>query len=589
MNPRPDLARIDDLIARNRLKEALTAAEQSLARKPGDIDLISILSFILFKTGDLPRAEHFARQLAHTLPTSGHAQHNLGNCLLKLGRTADALPILTRALELEPNEINIFIALADCLTKLNRSTDALHTIDRALQLVPNDPRLLRSRAHALHNRGRIELALPIYQSLAVSHPADLDAAASICSALNYSPTATREQTLAAHRRFAELLTQGGGNSFARPKGAGSPRGKNNPLRVGILSPDLRDHAVGHLIANFIEHTDRSLIHIGCYTTTGEDAVSARLKAQSDNWRLFRGATFASIADAIIKDKVDLLLDLAGHTNGNLLATLALRPAPVQCTYTGYPNTTGLSAVDFRIVDSLTDPAGYEAFATERLLRLDPCYMSYRPPDPMPDITPLPAGDHGPITFASFSSLLKYNEPLLKLWSRVLAAVPNSRLVLMHTALTDEGVRNDLRARFASHGVDPARIILQKPQPSRDGVFRAYQSIDIGLDTAPYNGGVTLAESLLMGVPFITLVGHTSAARTGLSVLSAVDLPDLCAHNEDQYIQLAAGLAADRSRLTKLRANLRSTILSSCICNGPGFARRFENLLFEAWKNAVPTA
>ncbi len=570
----PASAHITNLVDRGEYRKAIPLIEQALRRAPDDLDLIALMSFVLFRAHELVRAEHFARRTLDKLPNHPHAQHNLGNILAQLGRHDEALPFLTRALELAPREPSIRAALATSLSCLNRPSSAAALLREGLTLDPHNTVLRTNLAHALHAVGRIEQALPLLRELLPAHAGDSAFLDAYCGVLNYAPGVSRAEIFEAHRAWGRLVESvvPAPHVFTRPF-----RKPGEKLHVGLLSSDLREHAVGYLIEDLLQHADRSRVTISCYTGGAkEDAAMVRLRGLADRWMSVANRSYADAAALIRAERVHCLIDLAGHTKGQMLQVFTHRAAPVQLTYTGYPNTTGLKDCDYRVVDSLTDPRGGEAFHTEKLLYLDPCYMSYRPPADLPGVTPRdPAA---PLTFGSFSSLLKYNEPLIALWSRVLGAVPRARLVLMHTALNDPGVREDLRGRFAAHGIDPARIDPRPPAPSRLGVFTAAAEVDIALDTFPYNGAVTIVESLLMGVPYISRVGETSASRAGLSILSSVGLPELCARTDEEFVQAGVALANDPARLGELRATLRQRVLASPICRGQSFAARFIEAL-----------
>jgi predicted O-linked N-acetylglucosamine transferase (SPINDLY family) len=249
------------------------------------------------------------------------------------------------------------------------------------------------------------------------------------------------------------------------------------------------------------------------------------------------------------------------------------------TYLGYPATTGLQTIDYRLVDSTTDPYGADDFATEKLLRVEPCFLCYRPPSAMPAVNVRP---QGPITFVSFTNLLKISTPLLALWVRVLNAVPGSRLLMKHFSLQEQEVRAELARRLHGLGLSPDRIDLRPPLDQREDHLAAYHEADICLDTAPYNGTTTIFESLLMGVPVVTLSGRLHAGRVTESIIRNVGLSDLVALNEDEYVAKAAALAADHARRAELRQTLRERLLQSPLCDEPGHARRMVDTLYRAW-------
>ncbi len=563
------------LLDQRRFDQAIPILKRALAANPRDPQLTSLMGYACFATGNYPQAEFYSRQSVALMPANAQAHANLGSALVSQARFAEALTHLDRAITLDPRDDIAAAAHISCLLSLTRITDAVAAARAALAAFPNHPHILKSLASALHSAGRIDEALPLLaRSVAQApSPGSLQLWASMH---NYAPNTPRERTLQAHQAFARALAPA---TPPRP-----PSTNHTPLRIGLLSPDLRRHSVADVIEPFIEHADRTKLFLACYSAAShEDATSARLKSKADLWRNIFTTPDPAAADLIRKDRIDILIDLAGLTSGQRLGILTLRPAPMQMTYAGYPNTTGLTCIDHRIVDAITDPPGAEPFSTEHLLRL-PCSTIYNPPASAPAITPAPFTTTNRITFASFASLLKYNDQLINLWSRTLQAVPNSRLLLKHLALEDSTVRADLLTRFTAAGAPPNSVEALPPTKSHEDHLAIYAQVDIALDTFPYNGTVTILEAMHMGVPTISLAGDTTAARMGLSLLTAAGLPDLCTTTQDAYIQTAAALANNPTRLTTLRATLRQTLATSPLCDAPSFCRHLEAALIEAWQS-----
>ena len=282
--------------------------------------------------------------------------------------------------------------------------------------------------------------------------------------------------------------------------------------------------------------------------------------------------------------VDILVDLAGHTAGNRMPLFSLRPAPVQVTYLGYPNTTGLSTMDYRITDAWADPPGQtEALHTEKLIRLDHGFLCYTPPEAAPEVDPSPHRKTGAVTFGSFNNMAKFNAGVASLWASVLKAVPGSRLIMKFKTLSDPEVRQTVIDAFAANGVSSDRLSLHGFLPSFADHFALYNRIDIGLDTTPYNGTTTTCEALWMGVPVLALAGRTHVARVGVSILTGLGLSELVAQSREDYVQMAAALARDCRRLDALRKGLRPRMQASPLMDGPGFARRVESAYRAMWR------
>jgi len=284
------------------------------------------------------------------------------------------------------------------------------------------------------------------------------------------------------------------------------------------------------------------------------------------------------------DGIDILVDLAGHTGGSRLAVLALRPAPLQAMYLGYPATTGLSAVDFRLTDAWADPEGSEAHGVEWPLRIEGGFCCYRPPDAAPEVAPLPALATGHVTFGSLTNTIKVNDRVVALWAEVLGAVPNSRLLLRRAAFESAAVRERITNAFAAAGVAPERVdCLTGADTDQAGYLATYHRIDLGLDTFPYAGHTTTCESLWMGVPVVTLAGGTFVSRVGVSVLSMAGLDDLIAPDAAAFVAIARRLATDLDALAALRANLRERLRGSPLLDAPGFTGRLEAAYRAVWR------
>jgi predicted O-linked N-acetylglucosamine transferase (SPINDLY family) len=370
-----------------------------------------------------------------------------------------------------------------------------------------------------------------------------------------------------------------------PVGAAFP-GSLDPdrcLRIGFMSPDFRAHSAAYFIAPLLRALDRGTFEPIAYAAFDEfppDAMTDEFRRLCPQWRDISGLRGEPLDRAIRSDRVDVLVDLAGHTAGHRLETLARRPAPVIASWLGYPCTTGIPGVDLRIVDAITDPAPEaDAFATERLARIDGCFVCYgaRPDAPAPDLLP-----PGAPVFGSFNNIAKLDQPVVALWSRLLHEAPGSRLLLKSANLGQHAVREHTEARFAAHGVSADRLELVGGLPALDHLA-FYSRMHVALDPFPYSGTTTTCEALWMGVPVVTLAGRSHAGRVGMSLLSAAGMPDLVAGSPREYVRIANELAADQGRLRALRAGLRERLRSSGLCDGPGFARRFGALIREEWR------
>ncbi len=508
---------------------------------------------------------------------------------LRLKRLDDALRHAQAAVAIDPRDRRARATLASILSTRGLAVQAAEACVIDGRVPQDDPALVACAAAGLLSAGRADQAVALYRDSASLMPRDATIASNLCNALNYLDTARDEEIHRAHEQYGALVAQ-------KYPTSSCPINDPNPdrtIRVGVLSPDLHRHSVAFFLLALFEHLDRSRFELLVFDTaaTGHaDAMTARLRACAGVWREIGTISWHDLTRAIRADKVDILLELSGHTPWHALELLPHRPAPIQVTYLGYPNTTGLACVDYRIVDSITDPPPHaDALATERLVRLDPCFLCFTPPPESPAVAPSPCSAGEPLTFASFNATQKLNDTDLRLWGRVLDAVPGSRLLLKAMGFKDPDLRDRLTGRLAALGLDSSRVRIEGPNDAPGDHLAQYHRVDLALDTYPYHGTTTTCEALYMGVPVLTLRGSRHASRVGASLLHAVGLDDLIADSPDDYVSKASALARDAVRLARLRAELRPRMLASPLCDAPAFARRFERLLRSVWHAACAQA
>jgi len=450
---------------------------------------------------------------------------------------------------------------------------------------PADLEAVGALAHALKESGQADEALALLRPHVEARNANPRLLHLYAFTLNYAPGVSTADIAAAHRRYAAALEAEPGARAAPvhripPPEAGGERPRR--LRIGLVSGDFRRHSVTSFLLPLLEHVGRGRFEIVCYSThAAEDDFTRQYERQATHFRRVHTQNADELAATIASDRVHILIDLAGCTWNNRLAVFARRPAPVQVAWLGYPAPTGLSAMDFRVVDALTDAAdGAPLAVPEQPLRLEPCMLAYRPYPDAPPVNERPAG--APLVLGCFGAVPKLNAPLLSLYARTLEVVPGSELLFRHVSLAEAGLREDLVKRVMAAGVkDRSRIKVEPPAPAEGSVMPAYHAVDISLDTFPYNGTTTLCESLWMGVPVVSLTGDRTASRMGLTILSRVGLPELAASSEDAFVNTAALLASDHQRRAELRRTLRARV-QSALCDAGSFARAFEDALEQSW-------
>ncbi len=600
-------------LSQGRLEVSAQSFRAALAVRPDYGNALFNLAGIALRQGDPPAAIEAYQRLLALSPEDADAHHQLGKVLLRSGRVDESATRFERALALRPGFPDALINLANAYINQGRHEDAVRCCEQALALRADSAEAQLTLAIACYKLGRLdestracERAIALrpdyaeaYVNLANSHnrPGGLEqAAAAIRRALELDPDftaahsallvtlqymgeVTPAQSFAEHRRFAAR--------FEAPLKAGwrahpNTRDPERRLKIGYLSPDFRRHSVAWFIEPVFTAHDKTQVEVyGYYNHHRQDEVTARLAAAADHWLPCRDLADAQLAERIQDDGIDILVDLAGHTNENRLLVLARKPAPVQVTWLGYPATTGLDAMDYRFCTRDTDPPGQESWHSEALYRLPRSLWCYRPPAERPASTPdARARRPDAITFGSMNNPAKIAPERIVLWAGILLAVPGSRLIMSN--IPEGPVSDTLRARFTGRGIAPERLHFPGRLPASD-YWALLDQIDIALDPFPYNGTTTTCETLWAGVPVVTQAGETSAARAGYALLKAVGLEALAATCDADYARIAIELARDTARLDALRMELPARFAASPLRDEAGFTRDLEAAYRDIWR------
>lgn len=368
-----------------------------------------------------------------------------------------------------------------------------------------------------------------------------------------------------------------------PRPRANARDPDRPLRVGYVSADFKRHPVGYFLKAVLSMHDRSEVETFCYANgIRTDDVTRELADVADNWRPIVAAGDAEVAEIVRRDKIDILVDLSGHTAGHRLALFARKPAPIQVTWLGYFGTTGVSAIDYILVDSAICPAGDEDQFTESPVRLPNSYLCYAPPINAPDAAAPPSLTRGYPTFGCFNRLAKIGPEVIAVWSDILHAVPSAHLALKDIVFDDEQDRKRIQSAFASHGISADRLDLSG-RSSHDQYLGAYANLDVALDPFPFNGATTTVEALWMGVPVVTLSGDRFVSRMGTSLMGAVGLSGYIASTPADYVRIAVAAAGRPDALAALRSGLRDRVAGSPLCDGAAFTRNLEDAYRTMWR------
>ena len=566
------------------LQGKLDAAAQRYAwvaaRRPDIPGIHSNLGIVLQAQGKLDQAVAcFERALA-LKPDLIEAHTNLALVLGMLGQQDRAIAHYRTALTLRPDLSGIYANLGMALQAQGKMEEAVEVYRRGLALNPNDPAGLCNLGGALQDLGRLAEARATFEKALAIKPDYAAVHSNILVLLNYDPTIDDAGLLEAHRGYDRQVTAPLLRAATPPTNDRSPE---RTLRVGYVSGDFSRHPVGYFIQPVLAAHDPAAVEAWCYSgRVVEDDLTARLRTLAPHWQATVGIGDAELAERIRADGIDILVDLSGHTGANRLPVFGRKPAPVQVAWLGYFNTTGVSAIDYVLMDAATVPEGSERWFSETVVRLPEGRFCYAPPDYAPAVAALPARSAGRVSFGSFNNMTKVTPAVIALWARVLQAVPGSRLILKWKSLADAAECDRLRQAFGAHGIAPERLELRGQTP-HDAMLGEYGEVDIGLDPFPFCGGLTSCEALWMGVPIVTLPGSRPVSRQTLGFLSQLGLAELAADSDDAYVATAAALAGDLDRLAALRAGLRARMAASSLCDGARFTRGLEAAYRDMWR------
>lgn len=574
-----------------RAAAALTAYQRALAIRPDYVEAQYQCATLLLAAGHAEAAENSLRQVLRYNPKHAAAHNNLAVLLVNTGRLQAGLAASEKALQLQPDYAQAHNCRADALRRLGRLSAALTAIERALALQPEAADAHYNHANILLEMGRIRDAEASYQRALRLRPDDAHLHSNVLFVQAAQARLPPQAMLQALREWDQVHGQAGRQaSLSRPVSLSHPARHGNAerrLRIGYVSPHLRAHVVSYFFEPLLAAHDRQRFEIYCYACNLEaraDAVARRLQGMAEHWQFVGDLDDAQLAQRICDDQIDVLVDLAGHTTRNRLRVFTYRPAPVQVTYLGFFNSTGLAAMDYWLTDTVLHPPDTTECSTETLYRLPRCWVCYRPPPQAPALTPCPNQD-ARVVFGVFNNLSKLSTATWATWQALLQRVPGSRLLLMATALADSELAQALLERLAEQGIEPERIILRQGGDYAR-YFATFAEVDIVLDPFPRTGGTTTAEALWMGLPVISLAGQRYVERISASTLTAVGLTELIAHDTQDYLDKAVQLAQDPARRAVLRSQLRARMAQSPLCDAADLARAVEAAYSEMWERRL---
>ena len=523
--------------------KAQETVTEIIEKNPSRTDIMFMLAMVLVKTGQMDRAEYWYKKI----------------------------------LEQQPHAL-VYSELALICQSAGRLSEAREYLKSALELVPDNAELCNNLAMCLIQAGQTQESIDLLQKAVEEGPANAAIHSTFLLYLHYLPNLDPHILFTEHIRWSD--------SHVRPDRAkvshNNPPEPGRKLRIGYISADFCMHSVARFFEPLLDGRDRRSVEVYGYgNVTFPDQITERLKHKFDHYRNICGMSDEAVVGMIEEDAIDILVDLAGHTAGNRVLVLARKPAPIQVTYLGYPNTTGVQAVDYRLTDNLADTAGAQEFYTEELVSLPAGFLCYRPPEFAPPVASLAAERNGYVTFGSFNNSCKINPTIVALWSCILKANDKSHFLLKFKGGDDRHVRDHYLNLFEQWGIEPERVEIYGLKSPIEHLG-LYAEVDIALDTYPYNGTTTTCEAMWMGVPVISLVGRCHASRVGLSILTRTGLEFFAVSTPDEYVAKATALASKPDSLAKIRASMRERIAASGFCDANEFAGGVEEAYRKMW-------
>jgi len=561
--------------------EAVISFEKALATNPNLLHAYNYLGNIFQEKKQFDKSILSYEKALQINPSDPTAYINLGIVFHNTNEHEKAIQYFKAALRINPNLYQAYEYMGFSLSIVGDIEKAIESYQSALLINPNSEMTLVNLGNIIAKQGRLNEAENLFTHALQINPNNFKTNKTFLFNMLYNPKYDEQAILSEHlrvaKKFAEPLSV-----FVLPHT--NQRTVARRLRIGYVSPDFRRHPVAYFIEPVLAEHNRELFEVFCYSNADYcDDTTERIQNSTDQWRDIRTASDEKAAEIIRNDTIDILIDLAGHTANSRILLFARKPAPLQVTWIGYPPTTGLSTIDYKIVDQYTDPPGItERFYSEKLIRLPESFVCYLPDRESPEVGLLPVLTNGHITFGSFNTFKKVTPQVLESWARILKSVPGSYLILKNEIFSEKSICRHITDMFMQRGIIENRITLHAEDPSPKHL-ESYNSVDIGLDTFPFNGLTTTCEAMWMGVPVISLAGNGYAARAGVSLLSNVGLTDLIAKTSDEYISTAVNLANDLKRLQFLREHLRDMMSHSPLCDAKRFTANLESCYHRMWE------
>ena len=553
--------------------EALSCYERAAALRPDDYQIHIKKGHVLKTLGKLREAFTVYRNLLVTHPDKSETYHHMALVFFEKKEFDKVIQCYQKAVQLTPDHHLPYLMMGNAFESQKKLDQALKSYQKSIRIKPDNPLAYMDMGGTYWRMGNLTSALDSFRRACRLKTDFAEAHSNLLMAMQYDPKTTEKTIFDESNRWWDNH----GRPHFRNISKGYVEKQPSHLKIGYVSPDLRKHSVAWFFLPLIENHDPDCFETFCYSNVKKpDAVTAQIRKCCHHWRTTVDISGDAVAKQVQEDHIDILVDLAGHTRDNRLDVFAGKPAPIQVTWLGYPGTTGMQAMDYRITDVISDPPGEaDLFHCEKLIRLPDGFLCYSPPENCPEVSTPPADKNGWITFGTFNNQPKINNRLVSLWANIMHCLPESRFLIKNEQIADRATRENAVALFQQHGISADRLQIIGRASTVFEHLKNYNKMDIALDTFPYNGTTTTFEALWMGVPVVTLSGKRHASRVGASIMTHIGLKEFIAMTERQYIDKAVGLARDLELLASLRKRMRGKMGRSPLSNPASFARKME--------------
>jgi protein O-GlcNAc transferase len=566
-----------------RYKEAMADFDSALKLSPLFFEALNNRANVLRNLGHFHEAlENYEKALAMR-PASPQVLINRGNVLRDMERMHDALNSLQKAVEIDPTIPEAWLHAGKIWSDLGRMPRADKLFNRALALKPDLWECWFYKGAGLREMGLHDQAVQCFKHILEANPEEINAASlgNYLFSMNFDDRIAAEDYLSQAKLFGQLMAKRVTARFSHPPRSSAP----SRLRVGLMSGDLKRHPVGFFLQSVIKHLQGGRLQLFAYANNAEhDDLSEELKSFCESWHVVSGMSDRMLAKHIFDERIDILIDLSGHTDKSRLPVFAWKPAPVQVTWLGYCSSTGLDEMDYVLGDRIVTPFIDNNVFVERIWQMPESYFCFTPPTETLPVEPLPALQRGYVTFGCFNKLSKISDAVIDVWSQILRTLPSAKLMLKTAVFSDSATRQQTIDRFARCGIDSARLVIEAGSSYEDYLC-SYGKIDLALDPFPYPGATTTLEGLWMGVPCVTMKGRRFLARNGETIAVHAGLPSFVATAVDDYVRRAVAIASDINALAALRGGLRAQLRTSPLFHGKRFARHFEQAMFDIWRDS----